>query len=332
MKKTGLMLVGVWAMACGGAKPEANTAKDVSTPADESELLADADSEARAPASSSAVKQGITAIEAGDFARAETVLLGAVAEDAADPQAAFYLGVAQAGLGKNEEAVSSLQRALKLQPVFQEASLNLSALLLDAGEEAEALRVVDAALAADPKATALIHNKALALLQLGKPDEAARLFEAVIAEGPASDEVRFLYAQSLLQAGETEPALAELRKLLGSESVEVLASVADLFGRLKQWPDCVSALDRAIAKRDASELHVKRGLCLHGASDEGEAKLAFERAIALDPKSASAHFYLGHNLRASGDKRAAKSAFLQAAELAGESKMGQAARAAAEKL
>jgi Tfp pilus assembly protein PilF len=105
-----------------------------------------------------------------------------------------------------------------------------------------------------------------------------------------------------------------------------------MLGRLKSWDDCAKALGNAIAIEAASELYVKRGLCLHGKDDEVAAKADFEKAIELDPKSAKAHFYLAHNLRAKGDKKGAKAEFKKVIELEPSGQMSEAAKAALTKL
>ena len=112
----------------------------------------------------------------------------------------------------------------------------------------------------------------------------------------------------------------------------MLASVADLYARLKQWDDCVAALDAAAQKQPVAELFITRGLCKHGKSDDKGARGDFEKALEVDPKSAKAQFYLAHNLKESGDKKAAKAAFLKVVELAGSGPLAEKAKAAAAKL
>ena len=44
--------------------------------------------------------------------------------------------------------------------------------------------------------------------------------------------------------------------------------VAGRFGRLKAFPDCVAALDKAIKLKDSADLHTRRGVCRHGFNDD----------------------------------------------------------------
>jgi Flp pilus assembly protein TadD len=317
--------------ACGGSQPAANTPTAAETP---EEILADeeTDSQSAAPASSPDVEKGIEALRNEDFAGAKAILSRAVLANARDAQAVFYLGVAESGLGETEPAIEHLRKALELDPKLSEAALNLSALLLDREQYPEALQAAEQGLAVAPTDVGLLQNKAMALLMTGKEAEAAPLFEQVVAKKPEDEGLRFLYAQSLMAAGDQAKAKEQLLGLVQSKDREVLASAADLLGRLKAWDACVDALTRAIAMQAESELHVKRGLCLHGKDDEDGAKADFETAAQLDPKSAKAQFYLGHNLRTRGDKKGARQAFKKAIELEPKGPMADAAKAALGKL
>jgi Tfp pilus assembly protein PilF len=310
------------ALGCGGS------AAEPVTPANDSpeDLLAD-EPEGAEQASSAEVQKGIDAIAAEDFAGAKALLSKAVATDPKDAQAVFYLGVAETGLGENDAAIGHWRTALELDPKLAEAALNLSALLLDQEKFDEALAAAEKGLAAAPNDTGLLQNKAMALLMTGKEAAAAPLFGKVVAQKPDDEGLRFMYAQALLAAGNSDEAKTQLDTLAGSKDVAVLASVADLFGRLKTWGGCIKALDGAIAQQSAAELFVKRGLCKHGKKDEDGAKADFEKAIEIEPSSIEGHFYLGHNKKARGDKKGAKAAFKKAAELDPDGKMGKAAKA-----
>src|SRR5690606_11672900 len=134
-------------------------------------------------------------------------------------------------------------------------------------------------------------NKGLALFDLGRAQEAAAALEPV-ASASEDPSLRFVYAQALLAAGSTERALAELDRLAESESVEVLASVADQYGRAKAFERCIRTLDKAIGIEGAGELYVRRGLCKHDSKDEKGAKADFEKAIEVEPNSPKAYYYL----------------------------------------
>jgi Tfp pilus assembly protein PilF len=311
------------APACGGGQAEP------ATPASDSpeNLLGD-EPEGSVPASSADVQKGIDAIGAEDFAGAKEILSAAVKGAPDDPQAVFYLGVAEAALGETEPAIEHLEKALELDPKLSDAALNLSALLLDQERYEESAAAADRGLKSAPDDTGLLQNKGMALLMAGSAKEALPLLTKASQRKPEDQELKFMLAQAALSSGDEGTAKAQLDGLADSSDRAMLASVADLFGRLQAWDGCVKALDNAIAQEEAGELLVKRGLCRHGKKDEDGARKDFERAIELEPGSPKAHFYLGHNLRARGDNKGAKAAFKKASELDADGPIGGAAKKA----
>lgn len=314
--------------ACGGP----SEAKSPEPQPDPNALLGDEPQGEPVAASSPEVNKAMDAIKAEDFAGAKAILVPLVAKQPEDVQAVFYLGVAEAALKETDPAIGHFEKALELDPKFGDASLNLSALLLDLQRYEEAVTVADQGLKHAPEDLGLTQNKALALSYGGQQAAAVKPLQLVVEKKPQDEGMRFLLAEALLASGDAAGAQAELGKLQGSSSREVLASIADLYGRMKAWDNCVAALDAAHAKEPAAELLITRGLCKHGKDDENGAKADFEAAIKLDAKSAKAHFYLGHNLRGRGDKKGAKAAFTKAAELAGSGPLAEQAKAAASKL
>lgn len=317
--------VGLMLAACGGGHPEP------ATPTGDVGLLED-EPEGVAPASSAEVQKGIDAIGDEDFAGAKEILTRAVADAPKDAQAVFYLGVAEAGLGEMEPAIEHLSRALELDPKLSEAALNLSALLLEQERYEEALGAAERGLATAPNDAGLLQNKGMSLLMLERAAEAAPLLGKVVERRTDDEELRVMYAQALLASGDAAAATTQLERLTSSKDRAVLASVADLLGRLKAWDGCIRAIDSAIELEPAGELFVKRGLCKHGKADEDGARADFQKSIELDPQSPRGHFYLGHNLRARGDKKGAKAAFSKSVELDPDGQLGKAAKEALSKL
>jgi Flp pilus assembly protein TadD len=323
MKFGSCLLAILLCAACGGSTPPPDSSADPpldDTPSDV------------APASSEKVKQGVDAIQAGDFAAAKAVLSEAHAEAPKDPQAAFYLGVAQDNLGERDAAKQSYQAALALDPKLTEASVNLSAMQLEQNDAPGALEVVTAALAHAPKDKRLLTNRALALEATGDAPGATKAYAAAVAADPENLELRYAYAELLAQGGDKETALAELRKLVTGAEPPLLAAAGNLFGKLGAFGDCVAALDKAITAKAAPALHVRRGVCRHEMKDEPGAKQDFDAAVALDGKFAPAHYYLGQHYLAAKKKKEAIAAFKKAAELGGDQGVGPAAKKALEDL
>jgi Flp pilus assembly protein TadD len=252
-----------------------------------------------APASSSKVKEAIQAIQAQDFARAKELLTAARAESAKDPQAAFYLGVAEQGLGNGEAAIQAFQEALKLDPKLTEASINLSAALLETGEQdqaKEALEVISQALKTAPQSADLIMNQAVAKVSLGDFAGAARAYAKVVAQAPKDQKLRLEYARVLGKAGQKDQALTELGELGKSEEPLILIAAGNVHGQLGDFKGCVAVLDKVIQKKPTAEPYVRRGACKKELGDKPGALGDYQQAIKLDEQYAPAHLYLGRHL------------------------------------
>jgi Flp pilus assembly protein TadD len=250
------------------------------------------------------VKQGMDAIQKQDFEGAKSVLTQATAQDPKDPQAAFYLGVALDGLGDVPGAMTQYKKALELDPKLVEAAVNLSGAQYEQKDAAGALATAEQGLKANPKSPELLVNRALALEALGKKDEAVGAYGAAVKARPDDPQLRIAYAELLAASGKRDEALSELRAVQNVEDPTLLAALGVRFGRLKAFPDCVAALDRALKLKDAPDLHVRRGVCRHDFGDDAGAQADYDAALKLDANFAPAHYYLGRHLEKKDKKRA----------------------------
>ena len=253
------------------------------------------------------VKQGMDAIQKQDFEGAKKILTDAAAKDPKDPQAAFYLGVAMDGLGDVTGAMAQYKKALELDPKLVEAAVNLSGAQYEQKDAAGALATAEQGLKANPKSPELLLNRALSLEALGKKAEAMDAYAAAVKARPDDAQLRITYAELLTAAGKREEALTELRAVQNVEDPTLLAALGVRFGRLKAFPDCIAALDKAIKLKDAPDLHVRRGVCRHDFGDDAGAQADYEAALKLDANFAPGHYYLGRHLEKKDKKKAIES-------------------------
>jgi len=323
------LLLSLLLAACGGG---ATQAKSADPPLEDPEPAAASPQVKSVPASSTKVKEGSDAIQRQDFAAAKKVLLEARAEAPKDPQAAFYLGVAQEGLGETAEAQKSYRAALELDPKLADASANLSALLLDAGNAESALPILEQALKTTPKHPGLLVNRALALEAAGRQEEALKAYAEALSVKQDAPELQLPYAQLLLAAGKTKEATDAARAAAQSDDPKLLVAVADVFGKLKVPAECVAALDKVLKSKPHPAVHVRRGVCRHEVGDDPGAQADYEAALKLDPRFAPAHYYLGmHYVKR--DKKAALAHFKQAVDIdTDKGPIGKRAKAAADEL
>jgi tetratricopeptide (TPR) repeat protein len=110
-------------------------------------------------------------------------------------------GVALRDLGRLDEALACLDRAVALNPDFSDAWVARGVTLVKLDRPAEALAGYDRALALRPGDQEAIASRCFALWQLGRLDEALASADAALAARPDFPLVRFYRAQMRLAVG-----------------------------------------------------------------------------------------------------------------------------------
>ncbi len=310
---------------CGPATPPANSQdKEPPPPLDEP-------SGARSTSTpeSPEIQKGKSALEAKDFAAARTAFEAALARSPNDPIAMHYLGVALEGLGDTAGAEKQYRAALAAKPDLTDAAVNLSALLISTNRFQDAVALLRPIVAHNPRDPMLHMNLAFALLQTKDTDGAVKEYKAALSAGD-NPVARLGLAQALIADGHPADAVSVLQKMLASspDSVEVVATIADLFRQTESYADCVAAYDKAIAMKAAAELYAERGVCRRSLKDHAGAKADYLKATELDPNYGPAWYLLGQHLWSVEKKKAdAIKAFDQCAKVAPKSNCKHAADA-----
>ncbi|RLJ67845.1 putative CXXCH cytochrome family protein [Sulfurisoma sediminicola] len=133
-------------------------------------------------------------------------------EDADWPTANLNMGNLYLRLGRFDEAVAAYRRALKLDPQFASAWVNLADAWRVQGREIEAETTLRAGLVKLPRSADLLH--ALGLTQVRKGDKTAALESLAQAARLAPERSRYAYvwAVALHSAGRSDEALKALRE------------------------------------------------------------------------------------------------------------------------
>ena len=108
------------------------------------------------------MREAFGAIHAGDWPRAAAVAARAVAAAPSSADAHHLVAVTARHTGRLEDAIASLERAVKLRPAFFEAWLNLGNAWLEAGDAERALERYAKAFALNPDSAPLHNNIGIA--------------------------------------------------------------------------------------------------------------------------------------------------------------------------
>jgi tetratricopeptide (TPR) repeat protein len=124
------------------------------------------------------------------------------------------LGNALLRLGRLDESLAHLQKALEIYPTYPEAHNNIGNTLLQMGRVDEAVAHYNTAVEIDPRYVEAHNNLGAILLQLGKVEESLAHLEKAVATDPENGDVHNNLANTLLRLGRVNEAIAHYNKAL----------------------------------------------------------------------------------------------------------------------
>ena len=145
------------------------------------------------------------------------------------PEARLSLGAFYANRGDVPKAEQEFKAAIRLQPWFIPAYVNLADLYRARGNDAEGESILRQGLDVAPKNAALHHALGLALVRMKRIDAALAEFEMATGLEPANARFAYVYAVALHSTGKSQAAIARLKKALADhpndrDILEALAS------------------------------------------------------------------------------------------------------------
>ncbi|HEX3497900.1 MAG TPA: XrtA/PEP-CTERM system TPR-repeat protein PrsT [Stellaceae bacterium] len=253
-----------------------------------------ADLEAAAALAAQSVQPGLllilTYIDAGKLAEAREAAETMRARRPKDPLVENLLGAIALSAGNAAEARPHFEAALKLQPDFLPAQTNLGQLLLGERKFAEARGIFDAVLKGDAaNQTALLAEAELSLAE-GKKEDAVRWLEKARSGDANALEPRLRLVEAyigLAAPGRAAAVAGELEKIAPDEPRAVAAIGAARLAN-NEIPAAIAAFDRLVKLTpEVSAAHLQRARAYYAAGDADTARVALERAAALDPGDAA---------------------------------------------
>ncbi|MHA6205292.1 tetratricopeptide repeat protein [Dyella soli] len=130
------------------------------------------------------------------------------------PESHYDLGIVYAERGDTAQAEQAFRQALRLQPDFIPAYVNLSDMYRSLGREDDAARVLDEGLRAAPGHASLMHAKGLALIRQKQPQEALGWLRRASEADASNARFAYVYGVALSSAGQAGQARAVLGKAL----------------------------------------------------------------------------------------------------------------------
>jgi Flp pilus assembly protein TadD len=287
---TPLLAVGLgWTLGCDPAPPRGPDPMLIADPAPTDD--------GQAPgAGLSDLDKGKAYVEKEAYDKALPHLEKALEVKPDNAEAHYLRALALLKTGKQAEAEKGFVKALELDGDLTHARVHLGAIYLaEPPRPKEAIAVLEPAAAKEPDAVDIRDLLAFAYRLQGANDKAAKQYEKALSI-KATPQLHFAYSDLLFEMKKNDAATAHLKSALPGyeKDPQQLAAIADRFGQLQAFDECVSTFDKVLAldARQPSAL-VKRGLCKHGQKKEKDAQTDYFNALKIDPGFQAAHYYLG---------------------------------------
>ncbi len=155
------------------------------------------------------VEKALLTEKTGDFQKAFQLYHNLFFSFGRDPLVYFNLGNVLRRLNKIEDAESSYQWAIKINPDFAEAHHNLADLYDCEGIKQKALHHYHEALRIDPQFVPSLYNLAVFLEKMGEFEESFGLYFNVLALGGILPDLEFRMAAALVSLAQKKPDLAK---------------------------------------------------------------------------------------------------------------------------
>jgi putative PEP-CTERM system TPR-repeat lipoprotein len=229
---------------------------------------------------------------AGDF-KGAWGLAQTLPADFLDADQGMAAMVAQMALsaGDVETGASMLTRMLKDHPEQFETRVRLASLRVQQDAVGSALNVLRPVLDSnDPRVARLL---AVIYLRTNRPAQAMDALKKLDAGGRGNATVKRSIGLLELHAGNTDQAITEFSQAAALEPTNpaIVAPLVDLLIKQRRYPEALKVADRLGADpKQRGEALVYRGTILMLERDVAGARLALDKAVALNPRSKTALF------------------------------------------
>ncbi len=200
---------------------------------------------------------------AGQLHRAETLCRQILSADPSHPDALHLLGIIHIQRGRNGEAVTFIERALRQNKNSAEYYANLAVALQNMGRNGEAISASLRALSLNPRSFSAHNTMGNALKDQRRLEEAAESFHKALSIKPESPEVYF--------------------------------NLGNVFAEQEKFDRAVECYRRALTiKPDLWRAHFHLGRVLKKMSRMDEAITCYQRTLEIEPDFPDGYFMLGN--------------------------------------
>ena len=239
----------------------------------------------------------------------------------------FELIAAYRALADRAHATSQLEFLWDARPSDPRVFYTSALLATDRDDLEAAIKDFKEALRRDPTLFGAWQDMGLAYAKLKRWPEAIGSFAELSRRQPDSVDAAYLHALALFNQGSADDAEREVRRALrlnaGAGEAHTLLGVI-LAARGNANAEAAEVLSQAVALNPSSfDAHFYLGRVLYAVKDYAGAVKDLRAAVGLNPRHAEARFFLGTALEALGESDAAMAEYQELVKLDPRSAIGQ---------
>jgi tetratricopeptide (TPR) repeat protein len=219
-------------------------------------------------------------------------------------------------------ALDDFQKVVRLAPAVEQGHSALGAVLVRMGRLNEGIHELERALAIQPGDASAQLNLAIAYEQSGQAAKAVPLFQKLEAAARSGKQelapgTLASYGRALAAEGQIRPAIVRMKEAAARDprTVEFQDELGTLYAKLADWADAKEAFGAAIAEKpEFAMAHLHLGLSLNALGQAGGVE-ELTKADELEPRNAVIALELGRALANAGQDEQALPVLQQAYKL-----------------
>ena len=248
-------------------------------------------------------KEAVAADERGETQQAIALYQEVIALQPGSVQARSNLGVALAHTGRYSEAITQYQEALKRDPHNSVIRLNLALAQYKQGDFEKTATTLVVLRKEQPANKQSLYLLADCYLRLDRNSDTVALLSPAYQADPGDRAVEYALGTALIREGKIEQGEAVIDRILKDGNT---AEANLLMGEAQFAARDYKAAAASLQKSTDLNSNLPGSWSLYGrallqSNDEAGAKVAFQRAIQVDPNDFSANLHLGGMLRFGGN-------------------------------
>lgn len=255
---------------------------------------------------------------AGRFSEAEAGYRQVLSFDAGNFDAMHHLGVLSFQMGRHDQAVELISRAIAINSMDPVAHCSLGKIFLEQNRIEEARVCFEKALALKPDYAEARYKLGNALRIQGKLDEALACYQMALLVNPNYAEAHNNEGVVYEEKGLWKEAIASYQRALSINPglVDAHYNVGLLLAAQGDSAEALTSFKKAIALNpDFAEAHNAEGLLYSKKNQLNEAIASYQMALSVNPYFADSHNGLGVTLKLQGKPGDAIASFRKAISL-----------------